>query len=101
MDNSLPNAAPDDSSGGSAELCASLESLEVGGVAPSEGDSVSCKVEGTVSRIDGDNAYIEPEKVNGQDVPSDMKDSSEEESSDPAGDALMKKAMASDAGQGY
>lgn len=95
-DDSLPNPPPPEQSGGQGELCASLESLKVGGVAPSEGDSVSCKVEGTLSRIEGDSAYIEPAKVNGQDIPSDMDD--QEESPDSEKSMLDMAAKADQGG---
>lgn len=79
----------------STELCASLDSLKVNGVPPAQGDSVSVTLDGTISRIDGDNAYITPAKINGQDV---MKDDAEPD--EGSEDSMMAMAQKADAG-GY
>lgn len=81
MDSSISSVAPESEGSeiGSSDkqLCASLESLSVQGTPPAEGDSVSMTVDGKVLKIDGDHAYIEVDKVNGQDVP-DKPDAKEE-----------------------
>lgn len=35
---------------------------------PEVGDKVSYQVEGTVTRVEGDEAYVQPESINGQEV---------------------------------
>ena len=57
-----------------AEMCVPVDALAVTGdgantVAPEVGDAVSFTVEGKVSRVEGKHAYIDAEKVNGQDIP--------------------------------
>lgn len=90
-DESIQNVLPEpENSGGDSELCVSVQSLKVGQIPPAEGDNVSVTVEGTVSRIDGEHAYITPEKINGEDVPSKSDDNSNEE------DDMMQKAQAMD-----
>ncbi len=50
---------------------------------PGVGDSVSMQVDATVTRIDGDNAYVKPSAVNG--TPLDAGETDEEEAAEPAG----------------
>lgn len=65
-----PEAEP---GGGGNELCIPLSALTVqdesGDVAPEMGQPISGNVEGTISRIEGDMAYITPTKFNGTDIP--------------------------------
>lgn len=68
MDNSIQNVEPPDEASGDTDLCANLSTLAVQGTPPAVGDMVSVTVEGTVTRIDGEHAYITPEKINGEDV---------------------------------
>ena len=72
MDSSINSDTGNSDSGGAQEICASLESLSVSGTPPSVGDKVEFKTEGTVTRVEGGNAYIEPETVNGSPVMSDQ-----------------------------
>lgn len=56
------------------EICLPLSSLSVADtegntVSPSQGDSVDVTITGTVSRIDGDMAYIRPDASNGEALP--------------------------------
>jgi hypothetical protein len=100
-DTSLPDAAPDNTGDGNGDngglLVAGLDSLQVGGTPPAQGDTVTLKVEGVVDRVEGNEAYIRPQKVNGKDVPS----SSDENQSDNGENDLQQKAEALDSQQGY
>jgi hypothetical protein len=60
---------------GSGEDCISLSSLAMPDAEngdqmanPTVGDKVNYQVEGTVTRIEGDNAYVKRETINGQPV---------------------------------
>lgn len=84
---SKPSAG--DSAGGmdSGEDCVPLSALNLPDdteqmQAPEEGDKVQYTVEGTVTRIEGDNAYIKRESINGQPVEGDSN-----EPENPAEDA--------------
>ena len=59
-------------SGGGKEVCVPLASLSVsdesGTTAPEIGDAVSGNIEGTVTRIEGEEVYFTPTKFNGEDV---------------------------------
>ncbi len=68
MDSSISSDTGDSTSGGAQEICAPLDAFSIGGTPPAEGDAVEFKVKGTVTRVNGDNAYVEPEEVNGQPV---------------------------------
>jgi hypothetical protein len=62
---------PDMEQGGMSEVCVPINSLKRPGEDeqmqnPAEGDVVSLYAEGKVSRIDGDNAYIQVDSVNGK-----------------------------------
>lgn len=37
--------------------------------APAQGDKVSAQIDGTVTRVEGDNVYFTPETANGQPIP--------------------------------
>lgn len=57
--------------GGMSEVCVPISSLQRPGedeqmMNPSEGDVVSLYAEGKVTRIEGDNAYIKVDSVNGK-----------------------------------
>lgn len=56
-----------------SEICIPLDSLAEGdgesAVPPAVGDPVEFSATGTVTRVDGGNAYITPESVNGQPIP--------------------------------
>jgi hypothetical protein len=68
-----PDADDQGMGGGSMEMCIPLSSLsqpdeQDNMQAPAVGDPVTFTAEGTISRIDGDNAYIQPTAVNGQKI---------------------------------
>jgi hypothetical protein len=45
-----------------------LDSLEADGTRPSVGDSVTIKIDGTVSSIKDDCCYVSPDKINDTDL---------------------------------
>jgi hypothetical protein len=68
-----PPAKPKPSGMAPGELCVPLSALAMPDEGdqlanPEEGDKVTLQVEGKVGRIEGENAYITPETVNGQPV---------------------------------
>jgi len=71
MDSSINDSTGAQDAGGGTEICAPLDAFSVSGTPPAEGDEVEFTVKGTVSRVDGGNAYVEPETVNGSPVMSD------------------------------
>jgi hypothetical protein len=70
MDASMP--MPDDSSdkgiSSDMDFPVKLDSLQVDGIRPKVDDTVTVKVEGSITRIVDDCAYVQPEKVNGTPV---------------------------------
>lgn len=88
--------APDETSMGGGEVCIPLKSLEQPDNSeamqtPAEGDTVNFQVDATVTRIDGENAYVKPIAVNGQPLEQEGEDGGDEEQSE--GDALRQMAM--------
>lgn len=65
---------PDDN-----DLTVSVESLAIDGVRPSEGDTVELKVTGRVRKLVNDTAFVTPETVNDQPMPSKPETSEEED----------------------
>jgi hypothetical protein len=64
---------PEGDEGGSMEMCVPLSSLgqpdeQDNMQPPAVGDPVTFTTEGTISRVEGDNAYITPTAVNGQKI---------------------------------
>jgi len=51
------------------ELPVLLETLELAGTRPQEGDSVDVKVTGKIIRIVNETAVVKPETANGQPIP--------------------------------
>ena len=96
MDSSLSSDSGDSQSGGAQEICAPLDAFSVNGTPPAEGDEVEFKVKGTVSRVEGGNAYVEPETVNDSPV---MNDSGGQGDSEPSEDALRQNAQNQDTQQ--
>lgn len=93
MDEPLPGPAPMAKN----EQCVPLDALampEEGDemVAPEVGDPVSYTVEGRVTRIEGDKAYVTPEAVNGKPV--------EDKAAEPPVDEMAGMEQAA-AEQGY
>ena len=77
------------------ELPVALDALATSdGTTPSVGDDVEVKVQGKVSSINGDCAYVTPETCNGQPVP-------DEGEGDMSGDDLMQAAQSADNSSGY
>jgi hypothetical protein len=85
--------------GGSMEMCVPLSSLgqpdeKDAMQAPAVGDPVTFTTEGTISRIEGGNAYVTPTAVNGQKVDNTGPAMPEE-------DRLRQMAASMPAGAGY
>jgi hypothetical protein len=72
------------------EHCVPVAALALDGTAPAEGDDVTYTVKGTVTRIEGDCAYVKPSSIN--DEPVKEKEVAEEPSA-------MDAAMQADAAQ--
>jgi hypothetical protein len=67
---------------GMNELCVPLASLSLQddeGTQPAQGDMVDFSVAGTVSRIEGDKAYVTIKKVNGEDLSNEESEEGEAE----------------------
>lgn len=84
-----------DAAGESAEKlhCLPVAALAVDGTTPEVGDSVEYTVKGRVSRIEGAEAYVMPETVNGE--PAAL--APEAGAAEDAPDEMMAAAMAADA----
>jgi hypothetical protein len=81
-DGGPPAAAPAAPMGGN-EDCIPLAALNMPDdqeqmQAPGQGDKVQYTIEGTVSRIEGDNAYVTRESINGQPAPKAFGDEPEQ-----------------------
>jgi hypothetical protein len=71
-----------------------IDSLEQDGTPPEEGDDVSFSVDGTVQSIDGDNATIKIEAINGEPTSgSDDEGNDDDTSSGPSADQLKQQLM--------
>lgn len=76
IDNPPDGSVPASDMGGpnaAMEMCVPLSSLnqpdeQENMQAPGPGDPVTMTVEGTISRVEGDNAYVTPSAVNGNKV---------------------------------
>jgi len=73
-DTTMPNAEPTMPKAASGmEMCVPLSSLAMPGEdekmnTPDVGDPIQLQVEGTLTRIEGENAYVSPKSVNGKPV---------------------------------
>lgn len=78
------------------QVCVPIENIVEDGVPPQEGDEVSLSVEGTVSKVEGDIAWITPSKINGQPVEAGegSPQEAQNESNEP-NEASMEQAMQS------
>lgn len=83
-----PDAATDSTAAGNSdtEQCVPLDALaepddQEQMAAPEVGDSVNYQVQGKVTRIEGNRAYVEPESINGKPV-----DDGDEQSEGEAGE---------------
>ncbi len=67
---------------------------------PAEGDTVSIQVDATVTRIEGDNAYIQPKAVNGNELKAQDEGTPDAESQDASeGSGLRQEAQQMDANE--
>lgn len=86
------------------EICVPLASLAMPGEDeklenPAEGDPVQCQIEGKVSRVEGDNAYVKIESVNGKPVDAESaKTKSTPEQADYNGDNEFAQLQSEAAG---
>lgn len=99
MDNAQPEPDMDEQSGGSMDMCVPLSSLgqpdeQDNMQAPAVGDPVTMTVEGSISRVEGPNAYITPTAVNGQKIEQSTPAMPEE-------DRLRQMAASMPPGAGY
>jgi hypothetical protein len=79
--------------GGNGDVAVAIDTLNADdGTSPAVGDDVDVQVQGKVSRIEGDCAYVTPETCNGKPPP--------EMSGDNAG-SLRDQAQQADAEPGY
>lgn len=76
---------------GAMEMCVPSRALAVDGTAPAEGDEVEFTVKGKCRRTEGENTYVEPETINGEEV-----GKPEESPEDNSDEDMMKKAQESD-----
>ena len=104
IDNSISADESTDNSGEytNGEVTASLKSLEAGGTPPAIGDEVELTVKGTVRRIEGDVACIEPSEVNGEPAQPTPENADSQDAGQPnEHDRLAAHAAAMDAGESY
>ncbi len=89
MDDTITDDEPDSDSD---DLAVEIGTLEIDGVRPAVGDTVSLKVKGSISKIVNDTAWVTPETVNDLPIPAGTPEASDDE--------LMKSAMAHDTAMG-
>ena len=70
MDSSI--TADDDASPDSDDIQVPLDTLKMEGTEPSKGDHVEITVGGKITQIVNDVAFVTPETVNGQPIPSEQ-----------------------------
>jgi hypothetical protein len=75
------------------EIPVHLDSLEVDGTRPAKGDEVTLKVTGTISRIEDNCAYVQPESINDSDLSEILAEHS------PEGEDSMMAKLTSQADQ--
>jgi hypothetical protein len=85
------------------EVCVPVENITEDGVPPQEGDDVELSVKGTVSKVEGDLAWITPSEVNGQPVEAGEGSPKEEanEGNEPDEQGLESAMQARDKEMGY
>ncbi len=96
----------DHSNGGmdhDSEMCVPLAALAMPGDdqtmnKPAEGDPVEFRVEGKVTRIDGDNAYVMPDSINGQPAKAEDPDKPKPDDADQEFAQLKDMASQQDSG---
>jgi hypothetical protein len=64
--------------GNEGEIEVPLHMLAIDGKDPAVGDTCDFSIEARVTRVEGDSAYVTPEKVNGQEVEQDAESASED-----------------------
>lgn len=65
-----PDPETGDRMTGNVELPVNVETITIDGIQPAVGDHVEVKVDGTVTRVVNSMAYVRPEMVNDQPMPS-------------------------------
>ena len=70
-----------------------LDALEADGTPPEEGDSVSYSVDGTVQSIEGDDAVVKIDSVNGEPVTETPEEESQEDQGQGQGGGQSLAAM--------
>ena len=83
-----------DAAPGSYTATIPVDSLEQDGTPPEEGDSVSFSVDGTVQSIDGDDATVKIESVNGEPVTETPEEESQEDQGQGQGPPGASPALA-------
>jgi hypothetical protein len=70
---------------GGATATVPVNSLAQDGVPPEEGDKISAQIEGTVKSVDGNEATVSIDSINGEPVAEEAGESPEEEASEGEG----------------
>lgn len=74
----------------SGDIAVDIDTLAIDGTRPKAGDSVDLKVTGTISSLKDNTAFVTPEMVNDQPIPSDMPET------DMSDQAMMAEAQKMD-----
>lgn len=78
---------------GSNDVQVPVSALAVDGTNPEQGDHVEFTVAGTVSRIDGDNAYVTPQKINGEEIENPKEEAAETPQDEADEETQMRNLM--------
>ena len=93
-DSSLDSTAQDTDK---SDLAVDLDTLSIDGTRPKAGDTVELKVSGSISQIKNNTAFVTPERVNDQPIPSEQPDAPDDETA-----SMMAAAGKADTmGMGY
>jgi hypothetical protein len=71
---------------GGATATVPVNSLAQDGVPPEEGDKISAQIDGTVKSVDGNDATVSIDAINGEPVAEEAAESPEEEAGEGEGD---------------
>lgn len=77
------------------ELCISKAAVAPDGPAPAVGDPITMEVSGTVSRVEGDQYYIQADTANGEPI------MDESATAEPDGDEVRAMGQMADEEAGY
>ena len=89
-DPAISNDTDTDESGTESEICVPLQAVEVDGTPPEVGDKITVhETVGTVTRVEGQSVYMDPETFDGVPAPEEEK----EKSIDDEGDELRNKVV--------